>query len=248
VFKNVEYMDGGIASAFKHVDLDHFDPKLFHCKGAKNVVVMQVPIEHKSINTGDVFILDTGKKIFQWNGKTANKYEKAKALEYSTKLRDERGAKAELVILDNDEKNADFWKPFGGTPKAPIGAGVDDEKFAVRDPRLFRVSDASGSMEMTEIADACERGHLLRAKLDSADCFIVDSVAGVFVWVGKGATGDERKKSMTYATEYLKKAGLPNTTAVARVADGGEPQQFKNLFGALVALPAPLVGRRALVR
>ncbi len=33
---------------------------------------------------GDVFILDMGLTLYQWNGSGANKYEKFKALELST--------------------------------------------------------------------------------------------------------------------------------------------------------------------
>lgn len=36
------------------------------------------------------------------------------------------------------------------------------------------------------------------------DAFILDAGnGGVFVWVGKGCTMDERKKAMSHATEYL---------------------------------------------
>lgn len=47
------------------------------------------------MNEGDVFILDNGLTLYQWNGKDANKYEKVKGLEMVTKINgDERGARA----------------------------------------------------------------------------------------------------------------------------------------------------------
>jgi hypothetical protein len=53
-----------------------------------------------SLNEGDVFILDLGKTLFQWNGKQANKYEKFKGLEMITHIKDkERGGKATAVFL-----------------------------------------------------------------------------------------------------------------------------------------------------
>ncbi len=36
-----------------------------------------------TLNSGDVFILDAGRHIFQWNGKGASRVEKTKALEVS---------------------------------------------------------------------------------------------------------------------------------------------------------------------
>ncbi len=66
------------------------------------------------MNDGDVFILDIGKVIYQWNGKEANKYEKMKGLEISTKIRnEERGGKPDLVVLESGKEDAhadDFWK------------------------------------------------------------------------------------------------------------------------------------------
>ena len=47
----------------------------------------------------DVFILDMGLDIYQWNGKEANKMEKAKALSTVTMLRDDRGQSLEFTLL-----------------------------------------------------------------------------------------------------------------------------------------------------
>ena len=38
----------------------------------------QVPCTSASLNTGDVFILDAGLKLYLWNGPDANMYEKSK--------------------------------------------------------------------------------------------------------------------------------------------------------------------------
>lgn len=41
-------------------------------------VCMKVPLSKKRLNSDDVFILDLGKTIYQWNGKGGNKNEKFK--------------------------------------------------------------------------------------------------------------------------------------------------------------------------
>jgi len=42
--------------------------------------------------------------------------------------------------------------------------------------------------------------------LKSQDAFIVDAVSGgLFIWIGKDCTLDERKKAMEWGQEYLKK-------------------------------------------
>jgi hypothetical protein len=40
--KGIRYEEGGIASAFNHVDPDAYKPRLLHCKGKHNVRVTQV--------------------------------------------------------------------------------------------------------------------------------------------------------------------------------------------------------------
>ncbi|KAH7698679.1 hypothetical protein AAVH_34224, partial [Aphelenchoides avenae] len=54
-------------------------PRLYHVKGKRNCRVTEVPLAVKSLNQGDVFILDTADKIFVWNGPYSNQAEKTKA-------------------------------------------------------------------------------------------------------------------------------------------------------------------------
>jgi hypothetical protein len=92
--------------------------------------------------SGDVFILDLGLTLFQWNGKDSNKFERVKALELITKIKnDERGGKAKLVFLDSDSKDADFWKALPGgidSVKSTAEGGSDDDVKAESVITLFR--------------------------------------------------------------------------------------------------------------
>ena len=54
--------------------------------------------------------------------------------------------------------------------------------------------------------------------------------AGIFVWVGKKATQQERAEAMSNGQGFAKKKGYPPNTNVTRVLDGGEPAEFKSLF------------------
>jgi hypothetical protein len=49
---------------------------------------IQVPFARSSLNHDDVFILDTEKKIYQFNGANSNIQERAKALEVIQHLKD----------------------------------------------------------------------------------------------------------------------------------------------------------------
>jgi villin 1/advillin len=228
----IQYLEGGVDSAFNHVDPDAYEPRLLQCKGKRDVRVMQIERKSSAMNEGDVFILDAGKKIFQWNGANANKYEKFKGLEMVNKINaDERGGKAELVFLDSGVNDADspFWtdEKFGVGPKSAVVP--DDGKSDVVKtcpPKLYRISDSTGSLQFTQE----QEGTLNYAKLDTNDVFLVDSGTSCFIWVGKGASKEERKNGMKYGTDYLAQNNRPPSTSLVRIAQTGEPPAFKGLF------------------
>lgn len=231
LFKNMTLKSGGVASAFNKVDRDSYPTRLFHLKGKRQVRCQQVKLEAASMNEGDVFILDMGLKMYQWNGKDANKYEKFKGLEMMKKINDsERGGRAEQIFLESGkDANPDFWKGIGvssGTKPSIAAATEDSAANTAKPPALFQISDSSGSLEMKEIA----RGSLEHSMLDENDVFLVDSGSVISVWVGKGASKEERRKSMEYATKYMADNGIENWTPCNRVPMNGETPAFKSLF------------------
>ena len=236
LFKNgLRYLEGGVATGFKHVDRDAYETRLLHIKGRRNIRVQQVKLDPTSMNEGDVFVLDAGKDIFQWNGKEASRVEKSKALEVTKRIRDEeRGGKAAIHLIDQGkDDDSKFWEKFGVTKPSRIKSaaeGGDDQahsRQAAANTTLYRVSDASGSMQVTEV----EGKPYTQDMLDTNDAFILDcGPAGIFVWVGKGATKEERAFSMKTGIDFLKQKGYPNHTPVTRVVEGGETPLFKQNF------------------
>jgi len=125
-------MSGGIESGFKHVKPEEYKARLLHVKGVKDHVrVQQVKQEWKSLNDGDVFILDQGLDLFIWNGSKGGIFEKRKAQEVAAEIRDKRSGKPKLTILDALEDNDAFWKALGGKPtkdQLPKETPDDDKK------------------------------------------------------------------------------------------------------------------------
>ena len=102
-----QYLAGGVDSAFTAVDRDAYTTRLLHVKGKRNVRVMQVPVSVASLNSGDVFLLDTGRTVTQWNGRHASRAEKAKALDVALAVKsEEHFGKSSLVAID--EADTDF--------------------------------------------------------------------------------------------------------------------------------------------
>ena len=88
-------------------------------------------------------------------------------------------------------------------------------------------------------------GNLSKDMLKTEDAFIVDNSSEIFVWVGKGATADERKAALSHGQDYVSKQGRPDWTRVTKILEGTEPTTFKSCFtkwqvaAALPGRPSP---------
>jgi len=234
---SIKLLSGGVESGFNKVKPEEYKPRLMHVKGSKkNVRVSEVACAAASMNQGDVFILDCGLEIYQWNGTDAGIPEKRKANEVTSQIREERLGKPHVTVLDGLEDNPGFWGVVGNKTSVKSAAeGGDDSKIAhSHTKKLFKVSDASGALEMSEVGS----GHFGKEGLDTNDVFIVDTEASLYVWVGLGANKDERASAFKYANDYLSKSGRPLTTPVVRVVEGSTNPGFESVFGGAVAKPA----------
>lgn len=130
VFKRgIIYLHGGCDSGFRHVIAETHDTCLYQVKGRRYPRVFAVPLSAKSLNEGDVFILDCDKNIYYWPGKDCNEFEKVAALNFAVSLKNnERKGKAMLHYpLDmGGHTEDDFWAALGG--KCDIAPAKDDEE------------------------------------------------------------------------------------------------------------------------
>jgi len=225
----IKLLEGGVETGFRHVEPTKYQPRLLWIKGKKRVRVTQVEMSHKSLNSGDIFILDNGLTIYQWNGKNAGIQEKTRGAQISRALDDERQGKPKVIVVEDGHEEAEFWKLLGGKGdvKSAAQGGADDEEPKAADKKLFRLSDASGKMEFKEVASG---NSVKKSLLDSKDVFILDTGAEIFAWIGKGASVTEKKKSMQYAQEYLQKYSRPAYLPISRILEGGENETFSASF------------------
>jgi gelsolin len=227
LFASLSILCGGIDSGFKQVKPEEYKPRLLHCKGIKNVKVTQVDLKTSSLNDGDVFLLDAGLQLYQWNGKSASIHEKRKAQELVEALKKERNGKPKSQVIDGLEDDDTFWKILGGKPDK-IAPATSDHDVKPPEKKLFMLSDSTGTLKQTEVATT--KDTFKKSDLKSEDVFLVDVGDTVYAWIGKGASKDERANGIKYGTEYLKSSGRPMSTPVSRVMDGNEPAAFKAHF------------------
>jgi len=167
---------------------------MYHLKGKRNIRVIEVPLTYKSLNSGDVFILvESEKCIFQFNGSQSSRRERAKGLELFTKLKEELKTTPEIIVFDEMNVTDAFWEALGD--KGPIldaSYGGSDDAVEVADKealKLFRISDASGTLELK-----FESGYpLYRSMLDTNDAFLLDAGNEIFIWLGHKANKNEKK-------------------------------------------------------
>lgn len=141
------------------MDRDAFETKLLHVKGRRKVTVHEVPLDIRSMNCSDVFILDAGREIWQWNGKEASKIEKQKGLQVSREIRDQdRGGNAKVhIVEETDADDQGFWKAFGKPKPTRINPSTESdeahERAAAEKIKFYKVSDETGKLVVSEIAE-----------------------------------------------------------------------------------------------
>jgi len=234
LFPKLVVQHGGIESGFKHVEAESYRPRLLHIKGTiKNVVVREVPLTHKSLNSGDVFILDAGLRLYQFQGKGSSGGEKSKSGQLAQGIDDERGSKVEKLVLEEAEEHKaagkekdewdTFWKLLGG--KGPVAADGGLDTAVKLNKKAYKVSDATGKLTYTEVP-------FKKSSLDENDVFVVSTGPVIFTWVGKGANATEKKEAFNFAQKYLNDPAheLSHTTPIVRVLSGAENDEFWSYF------------------
>ncbi|XP_041669918.1 villin-1 isoform X2 [Cheilinus undulatus] len=231
------YKKGGVASGFNHVDTNAYNVlRLLHVKGRKHVTASEVEVSWNSFNNGDIFLLDMGKSIVQWNGPQSNRREKLKAVLLAQDIRDrERGGRAQIGVVEggNEHDSPELMKVMTavlGQRSGPLrGAIPDDQTDSVRNNmiRLYHVYESSGNLVVQEVATQPLTQDLLR----SSDCYILDHKgSSVMVWKGKHASNEERREALNRAVGYIKAKNYPSSTSVEVMTEGGESAMFKHLF------------------
>uniref|UniRef100_A0A8C1I7F9 Villin-1 n=1 Tax=Cyprinus carpio TaxID=7962 RepID=A0A8C1I7F9_CYPCA len=229
--QGIIYKKGGVASGMKQVETNTYNiRRLLHVKGNKHVVAGEVEMSWKSFNQGDVFLLDLGSLIIQWNGPKSNRMERLRGMNLAKDIRDrERGGRVQVTVVEgDDEKSSEdamklMIKAMGEKKqiKDAIPDEIVDEKLKTFNPQKLKhvISDAQGNLVVQEVAVKPLTQDLLKTE----DCYLLDQGGiKIFIWKGKKASKTERA--------YIKAKGYPTSTYVETVSEGAESSVFKQLF------------------
>ncbi|KAK1229830.1 hypothetical protein PQX77_007095 [Marasmius sp. AFHP31] len=210
-FSKFQCLKGGVASGFHHVtDPPPLDiTRLYKISASKfrthtALVIREVAPEASNLVKGDVFVLDKGIKVLQFNTKASVGKEKFKAAEFVKSLVDARQGQCDVTVYDEGGLGAGvFLAEFGTTTLQPeqqdtIHADTD----TTTGPVLIRLSDASGTVTFEQV----EEPNL--SSLSSLDAFLLDDSSSrenpaVYVWLGKESSLTERRLAPQYAQKYI---------------------------------------------
>ncbi|KAF8381016.1 hypothetical protein PRIPAC_70158, partial [Pristionchus pacificus] len=216
-------LTGGAASGFKgRKDADTYDLDGTRLFQIRNQSAAQVEESASSLNSNDVFILETPSKNYIWLGQGSNTREKATAVACSTRLR----LKTPLDLLHEGKETSDFWKALGGKKEYATGRSLI--KNETRTALLFQCSNARGYFHTEHVPD------FTQSDLEPNDVMILDTFDEVFVWVGEGANEQEKKKSLDFAIKYVSSEmggrRSVDDTSMFVVKQGFEPVNFTGHF------------------
>ena len=75
-----------------------FAPRLLQVEGERIYRVREVPVASSSLHEGGVFVLDTGRTLYQWHGSAAAFKERACALDYCRAIRELRAETQQMPV------------------------------------------------------------------------------------------------------------------------------------------------------
>eukprot|EP01126_Amoeba_proteus_P060011 TRINITY_DN789_c0_g1_i2.p1 TRINITY_DN789_c0_g1~~TRINITY_DN789_c0_g1_i2.p1 ORF type:complete len:892 (-),score=219.66 TRINITY_DN789_c0_g1_i2:185-2860(-) len=233
--KGISYVES--VTLKKQVNLRdaNYPTRLFHVKGRRHPRVSLVEVSYASLNSGDVFILDDDNTIYQWNGKTSSRMEKGKALDLTTRLRDERmnRIKCEIVVMKEGMESEEFWQVLGG--EGPVSSAdrlMSDEEWenlTVKDFKLFKVVGVPPS-PMEFVLEDVKSQFYHRDHLQDDCSYVFDTNGIVFIWNGRNSPSQVKVDLPERTRQYLKENSRPETTPIFSCPMGVEPALFKTHF------------------
>ncbi|XP_003781846.1 villin-like protein [Otolemur garnettii] len=229
------YRKGGLASDLRHLETNVYNiQRLLHIQGRKHVSATEVELSWNSFNKGDIFLLDLGRMMIQWNGPKTSISEKSRGLALTYRLQDrERGGRAQIGVVDDEAQATDLMQIM----EAVLGRRVGSLRAAIPNKsinqiqkanvRLYHVYEKGEDLVIQELATQ----PLTQDLLQEEDCYILDQGSfKIYVWLGQMSSPQDRKAAFSRAGGFIRAKGYPTYTNVEVVNDGAESAAFQQLF------------------
>lgn len=236
LFPRLKILRGGVRSGFNHVETNE-EPqqtdillRVFKhpspTAARASILVHEVEPTWRSLDEGDVFILDKGDKIFVWQGRKCSPMEKMKSAQVVNDLMISKHVDVEVLSQDDSRSQVviDYLGghglEFGTRLKCARPLSTATERDV---KKLFRLSDADGQLGFDLVKDGNGIG---REDLDGHDVFLLDAGKSIWVWEGSEASRAERAMWLKVMQSYLDMQHNGKDVSVAKVKQGSEGRAF----------------------
>lgn len=204
-FKALTYLKGGAETGFRHVEPKSYAPRLFqYNQVGKNMIVKEVSLCRESLTSTDVFVLDMGLRIIQWNGTSSAGKERYSAAKYIQDTESERNTRIETEVIDetSEDDTSDFYNSLTGEMEVEDEEFIDDSEV---ETICYKLSDTSGQMQL----DTVKTGSVTNEDLNPEDVFFIDTGKCLLVWIGSQASIEERRNALGRAHGLLQNSKHP---------------------------------------
>ncbi|XP_045482618.1 gelsolin [Harmonia axyridis] len=197
--------------------------------------VGEKPFSQSTLDTNDCFILDTvDSNIFVWIGKKCNSNEKTNAMKIAESYLNTKSYPPWVNvqrIVEEAEPTAftQYFKTWQGQRqiRGRLVRDASTEEAEGWEARLLHASIRGNTNQfcVEQIFD------FEQDDLNPDDIMILDVGTKVYIWIGEGASVQEKSKCEDLVTDYLKKFGRENIPRI-RVQQGNEDEKFRKQFPA----------------
>ncbi|KAL6054010.1 NADPH:sulfur oxidoreductase [Balamuthia mandrillaris] len=207
--------------------VEGYKNQLFRFKGKHNIRMQMMEAKCSSLNEGDSFILDIGRKLFVWFGPLSNERERAKAL-YTGKALAAEELGGVPVILINEHDDKDFWEVLGGNNDIQTAEEGGDDAFWEQhwndNKTLFKFSGEKG----LDTIDGSE-SDFLGVMLNSNHAYVLHCGSTIFLWCGKESQSSQRSRALQKAEDLRQELHLQESD-ISWIIDGAETIYFREQF------------------
>jgi len=239
------YMKGSSDSAgYDPRKKDEYEPRLYAVRKVRKAVkVVPVPLKLESLHHNGVYIFDAGETISVWNGKNSDAATRFAAGTNAQKWIDSRRGKARqgfpnevfmnLVTNEGVTPTEDDVVDGDDAAYEAIFADINvknDQRLDRKSLELYEISDATGELRFTHK----KTGTLSIDMLHPDEAYLVYSNVGIYIWIGNGASKNERERCLEIADTYIHEKQLDSEfpLPVTRILqdEASNSSAFLNLF------------------
>ncbi|VDD74796.1 unnamed protein product [Mesocestoides corti] len=206
-FRDFGIFSGGDGGIFDPENPQNYRRRLLHfhlMKDGKRVNVTEVHISRQSLGSGDVYILDEGTKMIQWNGSRCDDEERISARKYIENALKQRKTKCTSEFFDEEDllDVNELYTKLGNAPVPPRQVRLSKKTFQ---KKMFRLSDETKKLVLNPVYT----GKVYRNGINPDDVTFLDTLRLLYVYIGPGANENERNSAWPQADKYLKEANTP---------------------------------------